>query len=116
MLLPEIVKLLTKLIDVFVMTAPLMPPKSAVRDMNVSIVRVVTPLVVPAATTFTERGYAVSVIVPLNSIRPLESEYHVGVSVNVAVPGSTATVMGCVSEKGLPAHTPAVTVPHRAAS
>jgi hypothetical protein len=112
MLLPLIVKLFTRLSDVFVTTAPAKPPKVGAMLRYVSILLEVVPFVVPSEMTLTARGYETFEIAPLKRF-PAPS-YHVGVIVNAAVPGSTSTPMGCGTASGLVAQTPAVTVPHRA--
>src|SRR6185436_553785 len=112
MLLPLIVKLFTRLSDVFVTTAPAKPPNVGAMLRYVSILLEVVPFVVPSEMTLTARGYETLEIAPLKRL-PAPS-YHVGVIVKAAVPGSTSTPMGCGTASGLVAQTPAVTVPHRA--
>ena len=106
-------KLLTRLSEVFVTTAPANPPNEGAMDRYVSILLGVVPFAVPSETTLTPRGYETSEIAPLKR-SPLAS-YHVGVIVKVAVPGSTSTLMGCDTASGLEAQMPAVMVPQRAA-
>jgi hypothetical protein len=55
-LLPLRVKLLVQVVLEFVTTAPVRPPKIGVSCMKVSIVRSVSPLVVPTETVLTDLG------------------------------------------------------------
>src|SRR6266540_4263830 len=113
MLLPLIVKLFTRLSDMFVTTAPAKPLNNGAMDRYVSIFLGVVPFVVPSEMTLTARGYDALEIAPLNRL-PAAS-YQVGVIVKAAVPGSTSTLIGCGTASGLEVQIPAVTVPHRAA-
>src|ERR671931_1163330 len=91
MLFPEMTKLLTRLTQFSVITAPPNPPKVGVRARNVSIFRVVVPLVFPTETSFTEWGKLLSENGGVAGTVPAESLYQVGVTVNVAEPGAAAT-------------------------
>src|SRR5512132_4285165 len=113
MLLPLIVKLFTRLSDVFVTTAPAKPLNEGAMDRYVSIFLRVDPFVVPSETTLTAVGHEMSEIAPLKRLPAAPSQ--VGVIVKVAVPGSTSTLMGGGTASGLEAQMPAVMVPHRAA-
>src|SRR5436190_11670035 len=86
-------KLFTRLRQFSVTTAPANPPNTGVMAMKVSILRVTTPLVSPAETTFTDCGKLLSENGPVTSDPgvPCGVLYHVGVRVNVADPGDAAT-------------------------